>query len=196
MDEWVKRALAKWPDVPALYGWLRLTRRGRWLIKGELITNPKIVRVINRNYDCDDQGRWFFQNGPQRGYIALDYAPFTLRNMAEDITNEVLQTHNELQVSSATAAYLDEEGSFVLATQHGPGLISDDDLDWVLSRLQQDGSAVSEDQLATALVVASGGETQLQLHAFDQVLPVTRCDASEIPKVLGFAREPQEQFSL
>lgn len=188
MDEWVKRALAKWPDVPALYGWLRLTRRGRWLIKGELITNPKIARVINRNYDCDDQGRWFFQNGPQRGYIALDYAPFILRNM----TDQALQTHNELQVSSATAAYLDEEGSFVLATQYGPGLISDDDLEWVLSRLQQDGSPVSEDQLGAALAVASGGETQLQLHAFDQVLPVTRCDAREIPQVLGFAREPQE----
>ena len=28
MDESVIRALAKWPNVPAVYGWLSLSRRG------------------------------------------------------------------------------------------------------------------------------------------------------------------------
>ncbi|HEV8259130.1 MAG TPA: DUF2946 family protein [Burkholderiales bacterium] len=29
MDEAVLRSIAKWPNVPAVYGWLQLKRRGR-----------------------------------------------------------------------------------------------------------------------------------------------------------------------
>ena len=28
LDEQVRRAMQKWPQVPAVYGWLRLSRRG------------------------------------------------------------------------------------------------------------------------------------------------------------------------
>ena len=189
MDEWVKRALAKWPDVPALYGWLRLTRRGHWLIKDESISNPKIIRVINRNYAADDQGRWYFQNGPQRGYIALDYAPFVLRSQADGS----LATHNELGVTSATAAHMDEEGSFVLVTEHGPGLISDHDLDWVLSRLRLGDVPVSEQALEDALALDSGVQTELHLHAFDSVVPVLRYDSSALEQRLGFCRNPEPE---
>jgi hypothetical protein len=28
MDEMVKRGMARWPDVPDVYGWLSLDRRG------------------------------------------------------------------------------------------------------------------------------------------------------------------------
>ncbi len=186
MDEWVKRALAKWPDVPALYGWLRLTRRGRWLIKDELISNPKIIRVINRNYGADEQGRWFFQNGPQRGYIALDYAPFVLRSMPDG----GLQTHSELRVQSADTAWLDEEGSLVLATEYGAGLVSDNDLGWGLSRLRMENSPVTEEQLGEALALSSGEKTGLRLHAFAAELPVIRCDTGDMQQRLGFVRNP------
>ena len=37
MDEMVARSLAKWPNVPAVFGWLELDRRGNWRIKGEKI---------------------------------------------------------------------------------------------------------------------------------------------------------------
>jgi len=39
VDEAVLRSIAKWPNVPAVYGWLKLDRRGNWLIKGERIAN-------------------------------------------------------------------------------------------------------------------------------------------------------------
>ena len=64
MDDSVLRGLAKWPDVPAVYGWLSLDRRGHWRIKGEHIGNPTVSAFIGRNYEYDSQGRWFFQNGP------------------------------------------------------------------------------------------------------------------------------------
>ena len=35
MDESVIRAMDRWPDVPAVYGWLELDVRGRWRLRGE-----------------------------------------------------------------------------------------------------------------------------------------------------------------
>ena len=42
MDPIVARAMARWPNVPAVYGWLALDRRGNWLIKGERITHQSM----------------------------------------------------------------------------------------------------------------------------------------------------------
>ena len=37
MDEIVARAMQKWPNVPDVYGWLRLDRRGTWWLKSGLV---------------------------------------------------------------------------------------------------------------------------------------------------------------
>lgn len=42
-EPWGHRALDKWPNVPALYGWLPLDRHGRWRIRGETISGPQII---------------------------------------------------------------------------------------------------------------------------------------------------------
>ena len=60
MDEAVRRAINKWPNVPAVYGWLALDRRGRWLLRGEPIANPVITAFIARNYERDTLGQWYF----------------------------------------------------------------------------------------------------------------------------------------
>ena len=75
MDELVLQALERWPNVPAVRGWLRLDARGRWLIRQPAsatekhqfapIVNPQMIEFINRNYVVDDAGA-YFQNGPQR----------------------------------------------------------------------------------------------------------------------------------
>lgn len=186
MDERVERALAKWPNVPALYGWLGLTRRGGWLIKGETISNRKIIGAINRNYAADEHGRWFFQNGPQRGYIKLEYAPLILHSQDDG----ALVAHTGAVIESAQGAYVDEEGSFVLDTPLGAALLSDQDLSWALDRLFVDGAPVTEEQLTTALAQSSGTATELTLQAFTLQLPVQRCDTQELGQRLGFVREP------
>ena len=80
MDDIVKQALAKWPNVPDCYGWLGLDARGRWYMrddatqaqgrfpsaKGSLLQHEKLIEFIERNYEPDAHGQWFFQNGPQR----------------------------------------------------------------------------------------------------------------------------------
>jgi hypothetical protein len=189
MEDWVFRALEKWPNVPALYGWLKLDRRGRWLIQGEIITRPQIIDTINANYAADQRGCWYFQNGPQRGYMALEYAPLILNTDAD----EQLRTHTGLHVEHASAAYLDEQGAVLLLTEHGPGVLNDAALPWVLERLQHRGHAVDESQLASALEQPSGVTTSLSLSLHTTSLPLIRLDAAGAPSQLKFVREPKAE---
>jgi len=49
MDPIVARAMARWPNVPAVYGWLALDRRGNWLIKAERITHQAMLAARARS---------------------------------------------------------------------------------------------------------------------------------------------------
>jgi hypothetical protein len=123
MDEAVIRSLAKWPNVPAVYGWLALDRRGNWRIKGERIANPALRDFIARNYEPDDQGRWFFQNGPQRVYVKLAYTP-----LVAHFEGEVLVDHCGRPFAAARA-YQDDEGSVLLEGGGAVALLDDRDLE-------------------------------------------------------------------
>ena len=61
MDDIVKAAIAKWPNVPAVFGWLSLNGRGNWRIKDDPIENEAINEFIGRNYMNDGCGNWFFR---------------------------------------------------------------------------------------------------------------------------------------
>lgn len=187
MDEWVVNALKRWPNVPALFGWLGLDRRGRWLVQGETISHPRIVDVINRNYAADEHGRWYFQNGPQRGYLQLESTPLILF-VADD--NEHLVTHTGLQVEQLRAAYIDEEGSLVLGTEHGPGELRGTDLQWALDRLFSAGKPIEDDSLAAALELPSQSPTDITLNVGSAQLPLQRLDFARAPAMLGFDRTP------
>lgn len=186
-ESWVNRALDKWPNVPALYGWLSLDRHGRWRIRGETISRPQIIDTLGANYAADERGCWFFQNGPQRGYLKLDWTPYVLRRGEGD----VLVTHNGLPVRQLRSAYLDEEGSLLIVSEHGAGGVDSHDLDWVLAHLHTDDGSDVEDAVLAALEATSGGATRLRLTLDRQTLPVGRLDDREAPATLGFVREPQ-----
>lgn len=188
MEEWVTRALQRWPNVPALFGWLKLDRRGRWLILGETISRPQVIETINANYACDEQGRWYFQNGPQRGYMELEYTPLILKASADGKT---LSTHTGLGVTAPSHAFIDETGAVILQTEHGAGVLRDEDLSWALDRLSQSKHAIDEAQLDAALALSSGKPTQIEF-AFNALrLPLLRLDSSELEQQLGFVRNPQ-----
>jgi Protein of unknown function (DUF2946) len=188
MDTWVENALKRWPNVPALFGWLGLDHRGRWLIQGEPISHARIVQTINRNYGVDEHGRWYFQNGPQRGYIELEYAPFVLRREQDGF-----MTHNELRVERPTQAILDEVGTLSLSTEHGLGEIYGGDLDWVLERLSIDHESIDEEQIASLLDLPSETETDAVLAIGRERLPVVRINAVELPNIFSFVRNPEPQ---
>ena len=123
MDEAVARSIAKWPNVPAVYGWLALDRRGNWRIKGERVANVALREFIARNYAADEHGRWFFQNGPQRVFVALAYTPFVMHYQGERLFD---QCGREV---SAKETYVDDEGSVLVLGEHGIGLVDDRDLE-------------------------------------------------------------------
>lgn len=187
MDDWVLRALKRWPNVPALFGCLGLDRRGRWLIQGGTITHPRVVETINRNYAGDEHGRWYFQNGPQRGYLELESTPLILF-VAEDQTH--LMTHTRRPVEQVTNAYLDEEGALVLATEHGPGELMGSDLPWALERMSAQQRPIDDDALAAALALPSGAVTDITLSIASSAVPLQRLNFAEAPSVLGYERLP------
>lgn len=187
MDDWVLRALQRWPNVPALFGWLGLDRRGRWLIQGGTITHPRIVATINRNYAADEHGRWYFQNGPQRGYMQLESTPLILF-VAEDAAS--LVTHTGQPVERIINAHLDEEGALMLLTEHGPGELIGSDLSWALERMSAQQRPIDDDTLAASLALPSGSVTDITLSIGSSALPLQRLNFAEAPYVLGFERLP------
>ncbi|HYG42310.1 MAG TPA: DUF2946 family protein [Bordetella sp.] len=194
MDSSVKAALAKWPDVPAVYGWLSLDERGRWRLHpdgdaadggpGDSITNPQILEFIGRNYEGDEQGRWYFQNGPQRVYLRLDAAPYLLRR-ADDGTG--LATHTGLPVHAVAAWWLDDTGRLYAQADAGPAMIEGRELAAVLDQL----SDAHGRPLAEAL--ESAGDAVSVVHpALRGPAPLHRdATRAQIPARMAFVANPR-----
>ncbi|WP_370623657.1 DUF2946 family protein [Polynucleobacter sp. AP-Reno-20A-A9] len=112
----------KWPNVPDCYGWLALDRRGQWRMRdeftqenhlpGQVIKHVALNEFIARNYACDELGKYFFQNGPQRVFITLDATPWIVRIIPSDIgPNLTNQCH---QTMEPAAALSDEKGNIYI----------------------------------------------------------------------------------
>ena len=141
MDDIVKQAMAKWPNVPHCYSWLGMDARGNWYMrddrtqalgsfasglpgaKGSMLKHEKLIDFIERNYSVDAQGCWYFQNGPQRVYVELEATPFIWRVDAQGaIVSSARQTATLVQV------YMDERGWPYLHTSLGFGLVHTQDV--------------------------------------------------------------------
>jgi len=191
MDEIVRRAMAKWPNVPSVYGWLSLDRRGNWAIKGERLSNAAITTFIGRNYARDERGRWFFQNGPQRVFVALAYTPLIYRLAGNFVPGFDFTSHTGLPVREPLAAWLDETGALLLETELGIGLIHDQDLAGVLGRLvARDGRALGDAQIERLLeadATPTGGWLALATHR----VAIERIRSAEVAARFGFDPAPR-----
>ncbi|MCC2632856.1 MAG: hypothetical protein K0S48_742 [Ramlibacter sp.] len=137
MDDIVRQAMAKWPNVPHCYGWLGLDDRGNWYMrddrvqaagpfpqaKGSLLRHEKLVDFIHRNYGRDDAGRWYFQNGPQRVYVELQATPWIWRLAADGS----VASHTG-QSARVRQCLVDETGRVYLETDLGFGLVHTQDM--------------------------------------------------------------------
>jgi hypothetical protein len=159
MDDIVKQALVKWPHVPDCYGWLGLDARGRWFMRdaavqaagdfassrGSWLQHSKLIEFIGRNYECDAQGLWFFQNGPQRVYVELEAAPWVWRVLADFR----LQSHTG-QLADAQGCCVDEQGRLYIASALGLGIVHTQDMVYAAEAVEQ-GLWVPRDVLSTQL---------------------------------------------
>ncbi|WP_051532206.1 DUF2946 family protein [Brackiella oedipodis] len=210
MDKEVIAALKKWPNVPAAYGWISLDGHGYWRFhpqgsaqaradcRGETIQNSQIQAFLSRNYTVDDDGQWYIQNGPQKVYVTLPYAPYilTLGDQAQD-----LRLHTGQTVTAISAWYLDSEGGFYAQTEAGAAMISEQDLDTVIEHLW-----VLDKATASPLQAAEPfGEKHLNacqqgqplILSYDKKATLTgpfRCiTTQERASVLGFCAQPKHK---
>ncbi len=141
MDDIVKQAMAKWPNVPDCYGWLGLDARGNWYMrdersqalgafssgvygcKGSLLQHEKLIDFIGRNYGADPQGQWFFQNGPQRVYVELEAAPLVWRIQADYSVKDHIG-----RSARVNSCWLDELGHLFLDADIGFGRVHTQDM--------------------------------------------------------------------
>jgi hypothetical protein len=153
MDEIVKLAIQKWPNVPACYGWLGLDARGDWYLrddavqrrgtfkhaKGDRLQHHKLIDFIKRNYQQDELGGYYFQNGPQKVFVELELTPWILRfDHALNVT-----THTDLPVVT-TRAYTDETGRAYLLSNLGLGLVHSMDMEHFADELEKQRWPLSE----------------------------------------------------
>jgi hypothetical protein len=160
MDDIVKQALVKWPNVPHCYGWLGLDARGNWYLRddrtqaagpfvearGSLLQHVKLIDFIQRNYECDAAGQWFFQNGPQRVYVELEAAPMVWRIAEGDFA---VTSHTGVP-AEPTACLMDESGKLYLVAAAGLGLVHTQDVGVAAEAIEQ-GHWQPEDVLAADL---------------------------------------------
>ncbi|MFM7697763.1 MAG: DUF2946 family protein [Limnohabitans sp.] len=175
MDELVKQAMRKWPNVPHCFGWLGLDQRGDWYMrddqtqaqgdfsnaKGSKLQHDKLIAFIQRNYHSDEFGQWYFQNGPQRVYVELSAAPFVWR-MHDDWS--VWSAAG--QVQQVLHCVVDEAGRVYLSTHQGLGLVHSQDVSLA-------ADALSAGQWADKKLLAS-----------------------ELERIYGFVKSPQQRLRI
>jgi hypothetical protein len=164
MDDIVRQAIAKWPNVPNCWGWLGLDMRGNWYMrddrvqaagpfpqaKGSLLRHEKLVDFIHRNYEADAKGRWFFQNGPQRVYVELESTPLVLRiGAARAVTAHTGRAAQVRQV------IVDEAGRVYLATDIGFGIVHTLDMEAAADAIE--AGAWRTEEIAAAQLPARFG---------------------------------------
>ncbi len=200
MDEIVKQAMAKWPNVPHCYGWLALDARGNWRMRderaqhfnepGDKLANPALVGFITRNYQCDERGCWYFQNGPQRVYLNLETTPFIART--DPVHGFVL--HTGAPLGEVEAAWLTEAGELLLRSGDVLAQLDDRDFAQVLPQLELNGRPVGDNALLAWLDAAGNdpaGLSPLTLRLGERAVPVAAMARDSVPSVFGFQRVPQ-----
>jgi hypothetical protein len=198
MDKSVAQSLKKWPDVPHCYGWLALDARGNWRMRdqaaqdadlpGDRIFHAALIGFINRNYDRDAQGRWYFQNGPQRVYVNLEAAPYIARTDPQ----QGFSLHTGAALERIDAAWLSDAGQLLLGFADARGrcvaALDDRDLAQCLSALHIAGAPAEDAQLMAWL---DGGDGDLTLQHRRQAIPVQRMTQAGSAAAFGFVPRPQ-----
>jgi len=193
MDDIVKQAMAKWPNVPHCYGWLALDARGNWRMRdeaaqragapGDKLSNPALVGFINRNYGHDDKGRWYFQNGPQRVYVNLEATPYIART--DPAQGFVLQTGQVL--GSLDGVFMTDAGALILQSGEVVAQLDDRDVAQVLARMELEGRPASVEAIMAWM---EDDAEELALVTGEHRVKVERLAADALQRRFGYVQQP------
>lgn len=195
MDEVVRLALAKWPNVPHCYGWLALDARGAFRMRdeaaqaanlpGEVIRHPALLGFIFRNYGCDGRGAWFFQNGPQRVYVELEATPFIAR------TDPALgfMTHDGEAMSKISHVFMTTDARLLLQSDDKLAMLDDRDLAECLPRLTLAGMPCDDLALMSWLGSSTSANT-LRFSLNENFWDIERISSDHLEQRFGFIAHP------
>lgn len=197
MDHIVEQAMRKWPNVPHCYGWLRLDARGAWRMRdeqtqrqhlpGDKIMHAALVGFINRNYNVDEQGCWYFQNGPQRVYVDLELTPYIAHT--DPVLGYVLQTGEAM--TAIDAVMLTDDGRLLLIAPGKVAAIDDRDLAQALAALRLDGKLAGDDALL-AWMENPSDQGSLTWQAAEIAIPVSQIATTDIATRFSFVPTPRQ----
>jgi hypothetical protein len=197
MDDIVRQALAKWPNVPHCYHWLALDARGVWRMRdeksqaaglpGDKILRTVLIDFINRNYTCDQQGRWYFQNGPQRVYVDLEATPYIART--DPVHGFMLHTGEPLR--QIDAAWMTKDGQLILEFNGKAAQVDDRDLAACTANLRLGGHPVADDRLLGWLKgdPASGAGMSISMNG--RLVELRMILPASISAHFGFMQRPE-----
>jgi hypothetical protein len=195
MDDIVRQAMAKWPNVPDCYGWLALDARGAWRMRderaqhlnlpGDKVTQPKLLGFINRNYAADERGCWYFQNGPQRVYLNLEATPYIARTDPQ----QGLLLHTGDTFGPLERAFMTEQGELILEGGGKVAQLDDRDVAQLMTALEMDGAPVDDEALMAWL---GGAAAELSLRYGGQLVAVEPIARDAVPARFGFQRLPAQ----
>ncbi|WP_442783830.1 DUF2946 family protein [Collimonas fungivorans] len=195
MDQIVAQAMQKWPNVPHCYGWLALDARGAWRmcdeqaqrhkLPGDKIMHTALVGFINRNYGADENGCWYFQNGPQRVYVDLELTPYIAHT--DPMQGFVLQTGAAM--ATIESAMLTEQGQLLLIAPGQVAAVDDRDLAQCLADLRMDGNTISDEALLDWIAAP---QQTLTWQKSGTTLPVTHIATENIATHFGFTQKPRQ----
>lgn len=195
MDDIVQQAMAKWPNVPHCHGWLALDGRGVFRMRdeaaqtnnltGDPIRHAALLAFIHRNYASDDQGAWYFQNGPQRVYVDLAATPYIART--DPAAGFVLQDGQQL--TSIEQVFLTDEGQLVFQNGEHIAMLDDRDMLECLPHLHWHGQAIGDTQLLKWL---DAPDVNLQFVFGGKAISVQLVQRADLASQLGFITLPRK----
>lgn len=197
MDDIVKQAMAKWPNVPHCYGWLGLDARGNWRMRderaqhdnlpGDKLEHEALIAFIVRNYAADERGCWYFQNGPQRVYVNLEATPYIVRT--DPASGWLL--HTGTAMGGIDKAVLTETGALILRSGEIVAQLDDRDFAQVLPLLKMNDAPVADETLLKWMESdTQATASTLTLTDHERQIPVQRVAAAQVPAHFGFVSEP------
>jgi hypothetical protein len=203
MDVSVLNALAKWPNVPDCFGWLALDARGQFRMRndfaqanglpGDVVRHDALRAFMYRNYACDVQGRWFFQNGAQRVYVELESTPWVVRwfEGSTEQARPYLETTGGLKFEPKRF-WMDEHGAvYVSGDVYGAASapessISNTVLDQQVARLHDHDL----DHLAGDLTLFNGCGVLGHIFWHGAQFDLEPIVSAELPRLFKFVRHP------
>lgn len=193
MDDIVKKAMAKWPNVPHCYGWLALDARGAWRMRderaqhfglpGDKVIQEALLGFINRNYAADERGCWYFQNGPQRVFLNLEATPFIARTDPQ----HGLVLHTGEAVTAIARAFMTETGEVIVDAGGKIAQVDDRDVAQLMEMMEIDGKRATDEGLIAWLEQGAG---TLRLRYRDSAVELERIARADVETTFGFVRLP------